>query len=323
MNKTENAPVRVLFIVGKGRSGSTILNSMLGEVPGVFGAGELRRLWDWSLRQGVRCGCGEDVLDCSLWSKVLDEGFGIRSREGDAERIQAILRDYHAVAHWHKAPRLFARRRVGGWEALRRYAATTQVLFRTIADVTGAQVVVDSSKSPLYPAVLGLVDGIDGSVVHLMRDPRAVGFSWQKIKQVHDRGEGATMPRYGPLHTSASWSLRNLTSEMIARRWPRDRVMQLRYEEFSREPRTSVGRLVELMGLPVADLPFVDEHTAVLNPNHTACGNPNRMNTGEVAIRHDNAWETQMDSRSRHIISALTWPLRHRYGYTAPEKQPA
>lgn len=315
--------VDVLFIMGKGRSGSTLLDNVLGQVPGVFSCGELTYLWDWGLRRGVRCGCGEDVLACPVWSKVLAEAVDVRSREGDAARIDALLADQHAVERWHQAPRLFTRRDPGGWETLRRHAGTLDRLYRALRDVTGARLLVDSSKTPLNPAALGLVDGVDGAAVQLVRDPRAVGFSWQRRKAWSDRDEGGEMPRFGPLHTAASWSLRNLTAEMVLRRWPSERTLTLRYEDFCESPRQTVARLVALAGLPADDLPFADEHTARLGPTHTVGGNPNRMASGEITIAPDTEWTSRISPAADRTISALTWPLRRRYGYRRPRARPS
>lgn len=313
------ATVQVLFVMGKGRSGSTLLDNVLGQVPGLFSTGELLHIWDWALGKGVLCGCGEDVLDCPVWSTVLGKGFGIRSREHDAARIEAISRDYRTVARYHQVPRLFTRRRSGRWPALRRYATATAELYRTIAEVTGAQVVVDSSKSPLNAAALGLIDGIDGAVVHLVRDPRAVGYSWARTKSWTDRTERGEMPRFGPLHTSASWTVRNLGAELVVRRWPPSRTTRLRYEDFVRNPRPNIERLLELVDMPHDDLPFRDARTVSLGPTHTVGGNPGRMSTGDVLIQTDDAWRTQQSVPSGWLISALTWPLRQRYGYAVSE----
>ena len=54
-----SAVPRVVSIVGPGRSGTTLLGEILGEVPGVFDAGELRWLWRRGLGEDRRCGCGE------------------------------------------------------------------------------------------------------------------------------------------------------------------------------------------------------------------------------------------------------------------------
>ena len=308
-------PVDVLFIMGKGRSGSTLLDNVLGQVPGVFSCGELTYLWDWGLRRGVRCGCGEDVLVCPVWSKVLAEAVDVRSRGDDAGRIDDILADQRAVERWDKAPRLFTRRGPGRWDALRRHAEVLSSVYRALRDVTGARLLVDSSKTPLNPAALRLVDGVDGAAVQLVRDPRAVGFSWQRRKLWSDRDEGGEMPRFSPLHTAASWSLRNVTAEMVLRRWPSERTLTLRYEDFCEAPRTTVARLVGLAGLPADDLPFIDESTARLGPTHTVGGNPNRMAHGEISIAPDAEWEARIGTAADRTISVLTWPLRRRYGY--------
>jgi len=52
---------RVLYILGWGRSGSTVLGNILGEIDGFFSAGELHYLWERSLVEGRACGCGRDV----------------------------------------------------------------------------------------------------------------------------------------------------------------------------------------------------------------------------------------------------------------------
>ena len=61
----------VLYIAGTGRSGSTVLAAILGEVEGVFAAGEVRYLWQRGLVEGRLCGCGVPVAECPLWSAVL------------------------------------------------------------------------------------------------------------------------------------------------------------------------------------------------------------------------------------------------------------
>jgi len=48
----------VLFIGGLGRSGSTLLDRMLGRLDDVWSVGELVHLWERGLSQNNRCGCG-------------------------------------------------------------------------------------------------------------------------------------------------------------------------------------------------------------------------------------------------------------------------
>jgi hypothetical protein len=50
------APIKTLSIVGAGRSGTTVLASILGEVEGIGSAGELRWLWEHGMGRCHRAG---------------------------------------------------------------------------------------------------------------------------------------------------------------------------------------------------------------------------------------------------------------------------
>src|SRR5688572_1255682 len=64
--------ITVLHVTGSGRSGSTLLTSTLGSVPGVFAAGEIRFLWERALVNGEPCGCGRSPHECPVWGPVLE-----------------------------------------------------------------------------------------------------------------------------------------------------------------------------------------------------------------------------------------------------------
>jgi hypothetical protein len=48
---------------------------------------------------------------------------------------------------------------------------------------------------------------------------------------------------------------------------------------------------------------------------HTVAGNADRMRSGPLTVRLDDAWRTDLPTRSRRLVSALTAPLLARYGY--------
>ncbi|MGH7857673.1 MAG: sulfotransferase, partial [Candidatus Binatia bacterium] len=190
----------VVYVAGKGRSGSTLLDRLLGGIDGWFSTGELWRLWDWGLEQGYRCGCGRCVRDCPTWRQILGVAF---ERLPDPSTM-VRLRDQ--VLSWRSAPRLL--RRAGGmrdtWPALEEYVDVQRRLYEAVAAVTESRVVVDSSKWPIEPAVLGLVPGVRVLVLHLVRDPRAVAHSWSRTKAYTDRPD-VPMDRFGVFHSATSW----------------------------------------------------------------------------------------------------------------------
>ncbi len=293
----------VLYLMGKGRSGSTLLSMALGELDGFFAAGELRFFWRRGVVEGRRCACGRPVPECEVWGPVAQ-----RLIDLDAE---AVARDAEAVYRWAAAPRLLAGRT---WAALARWSAATQQLVAAITEVTGAEVIVDSSKWPTDPGVLGQVDGVHPTSVLLVRDPRAVAWSWQRTKAHHDLDQPRDMDRYPAWHSGLSWTARNLVAEVATRRSPGPRTT-LRYEDFVADPRAALLALGDLVGRTPDVEAVLDDRTLSVTQGHTLAGNPDRFGPAEVTIRADDEWRTGLSPRDRRTVDALTWPLRRRYGY--------
>jgi hypothetical protein len=295
----------VLYLLGKGRSGSTVLTMALGEMEGFFAAGELRFFWRRGLVEDRNCACGEAISACPVWGAVAD-------RVGDLD-AEALARDSEAVYRWGAVPRLLAGR-TRGWAAFERWADATGRLVGAVAEVAGAEVVVDSSKWPTEPGVLGLVDGVAPSSVLLVRDPRAVAWSWQRTKAHHDLVEAREMDRFPAWHSGLSWTARNLVAEATARRSPGPRTT-LRYDDFVADPRAGLVDLARLAGrAPGVDAVLTDR-TLTVTQGHTLAGNPTRFGGSSVTIRPDDEWRTALPARDRRVVSALTWPLRRRYRY--------
>ncbi len=295
----------VCYVMGKGRSGSTLLNMALGELDGVFAAGELRFFWRRGLVEDRRCACGRHITTCEVWGAVAE-----RLTDLDAGQL---ARDSEAVFAWTAVPRLLAGR-TAGWDAFGRWSSATTRLVAAVAEVTGADVVVDSSKWPTEPGVLGLVDGISPYSLHLVRDPRAVAWSWQRVKTHDDFDQPREMDRFPAWHSGASWTVRNLVAGLTARRSPGPRLT-LRYEDLTADPSTTLSAIHRFLG-HTGDLgTSLQGRTLTVTQGHTLAGNPTRTGGGELSIREDEEWRTGLSRADRMVVGALTWPLRKAYGY--------
>lgn len=302
----------VLTIVGKGRSGSTLLDNALGEVPGFVTVGELYHLWDWGLMRGYRCGCGVPVPTCPFWTGVLAR---LQRRLGPLDPAE-VLRWQAEALSWRRIPRMLRLRRSRrDWAAASRYTDVTEQLYRAIAEEAGASIIVDASKWPASPAALGLVD-VDGLVLHLVRDPRAVVHSWQRHKELTDREPGAEFPRWGAVHSSLSWVGRNVTADLVRARRGSDSSLRLRYEDLVADPTGTLRNVVSrATGAADPDLTFVEGRFVTTGVNHTVGGNTNRMRPGRREIRRDDEWARTLSMRDRIVTTALTWPWMLSYGY--------
>jgi len=303
--------IKVLSINGWCRNGSTIIGNLLNEVDGFCHVGELHFLWKNAYGNGTntRCGCGLDLVRCPIWSRVLAAELpagstaelhagAVRQRQSDSLRTRHTWRVLRGGL---------------GSDARREHAGTMARTYRAIAEVTGARVIVDSTKIPGEAALLPSVEGIDPMYLHLVRDPRAVAHSWSKQKDyVH------TMT---PARSAAYWVGFNLATRAIVKRHP-ERSMVMRYEDFIQEPAAAIRSLIELCGGDPSGNP-VRGRIAELRENHTVTGNPDRFKTGATEIRaFDDAWQTELSAYAKLATLALSWPLLKRYGYALRAARP-
>jgi hypothetical protein len=303
---------RVLYLCGWGRSGTTIIDQVLGEVPGFTSVGELRSLWDTDPATHM-CGCGQVVKRCPLWAPLLR---AMEQASGYAMEDVASLRD--EVARTRHLPRLSAAaRRNGHGRASRAATAYGDVLsgiYRALAAATGSGVVVDSSKHPAEALLLAGRSDVDLTVLHVVRDPRGVAFSWSRPQGGARTGVDHP-PQQGVWHSAAWWTAWNAAIETLIRPKLRQKYVVARYEDVMVDPLRYLGPLVQLFGGAGADLPLVARDEVVLGPSHTVAGNPVRMRNGLVHLDVDRRWESQMSSGDRRLATAAALPLLAHYGY--------
>jgi Sulfotransferase family len=308
-------PTTVLYIAGTGRSGSTVLANLLGEVDGFFAAGEVRFLWQRGLVENRLCGCGDPVSECAVWREVFEVA-ALRGAPVDAAAMVRRLRDTSRMRHLPAmvAGRLIPRLDPARAEAAAPERAALAALYPAIAAVTSSRVVVDSSKLPAYAALLAATPGIDLRVVHLVRDPRGAAHSWSSHKPLTDGAARTHMEEIGPAKSSALWDVWNLAGEALLDHGP-GRYLRLRYEDFIAEPEAALSRILVMVGAADSAMPTVAGGTVHLHPNHSVAGNPDRLRSGIVRLRPDTRWLTEMPARDRRLVSAATAPLLLRYGY--------
>ncbi|WP_344139923.1 sulfotransferase [Luedemannella flava] len=291
----------VMYIGGWGRSGTTIIDNVLGAHDGVFSAGELFHLWQRGLINGRRCGCGEPVRACALWREVLRVAYG--DNPPDPRQMVVWQRE---VARARHTSRLLQRPHP--------LSDVTARLYRAIAEVTGARLIIDSSKVPSGAALLASMPGVTGYLLHVVRDPRAVAYSWQRPTRQLDLPRPALMRTHGPVDSTSHWVFWNLLVERAARAFEA-RYLRVRYEDFAAAPADVIGLMLALAGMSPASDPFEEPHRVRLGGNHTVSGNPSRFRAGLVELRADEAWRGELPGPSARAVTALAMPLLHRYGY--------
>lgn len=300
--------VKVVAITGAGRSGSTILDNILGGVAGAFTTGELRYLWSRGLIEHRKCGCSQPLPDCELWPRIVARAFpdGV-DPEAVAADMKLIRTRYTPAARFGPAARWYRNQ-------LAPLAEVMDQLYPAIAAETGARFIVDSSKLPTYTYLLGMVPSVDLRIVHLIRDPRAVAHSRARRKEQLDTAEARAMTQTGPVRSATDWLVWNTTIRSLFAAGE-DPYLLLRYEDMIEAPERSVLQVLELAGDPAAATPLLTGSRVELRGNHTVSGNPGRFQRGVVELVLDEAWRREMPRRDRIIVERITAPARRSFGY--------
>lgn len=244
---------KVIYVMGAGRSGSTILGVALGNCANIFYAGELDK---WLVRSGVpQLGGAERA---SFWEAVREDVAGAEDLfGGEAQRCLERSSALFRIREWP------ARRRLRP-----RYRRVTEELYRAIARATDEAHVVDTSHYPLRARELRTLGGIDLYLVFLVRNPQRVIASFDRRGLVVER-------RFGMLTTNAYLWLTYLVSMFVFLRHRSDRRLFLRHEDFAADP---AGVLREILDTS-------DSSAAVPDLTHLNTGIPlqgNRLLEADV-----------------------------------------
>jgi hypothetical protein len=301
----------VIYIAGSGRSGSTLLERVLGGIPGFVNVGELIDLFRRTAPRGERCGCGRAFADCPFWASV-----GARAFSGwDNDQLAAVRRLQNDVARQRHVPRLISMRLADRRfrAQLAAYGENYARLYRAIAAESGAARIVDASKWPVQALALRRA-GIDVRVIHLVRDVRGVAHSLSKqVTRPHAVEQADQMSHNVPAEAAARWLAIQGQAELLRRcGLP---VTRVRYEDFVRRPGPVVDAALAGLGLPADPswLAHVDAESVVLGPSHGLSGNPSRFRDGKITLHADEAWRDRMSRRDRLVITAIGLPFLVRY----------
>jgi hypothetical protein len=302
---------KVVYIMGHGFSGSTLLTFLLGTHPKIATIGELgiAPLSKEGLRpEDYLCSCHTPVRECGFWQRVSREmkerghEFDIWEADLDFRAHSGGLADVILRAV-QRGPVLEAARDAAlrvippARRELSRVLSRIGSLMEIVTGIKGCDTFVDASKRPERATLMRRAGFDDMWVIHLVRDGRAV--SWSSMKNLG----------VGPEEAARSWIADNHASEQARRYFPAGRWMTLRYEDLCADPLATLERIYGFIGVPAKN--GVNNFREA---DHHIIGNRMRLSSTSE-IRLDESWKQALTDEQKALIEKLVGTTNRRYGY--------
>lgn len=299
---------RMIYIAGYGRSGSTLLSTILGNHADVISVGEVAHLIsEWNQPERI-CSCGKHYRDCAFWggiSAILSPSAILAQQLYSVERFTAL-------------PRLF----MGALdqkiiETYRNYHAK---LFAYIREKSGKPIILDSSKSAWLTTsrfyTLREFLSEDVYVIHLVRDGLAIMES-QILRGKNTNIElNRSTIKGSASRTILGWRMANTTSSWLRKKIPDNRYMLLRYEDLIKHPLETTVAIGQFCGLNVSGLCSFLQKEYSFDIGHVVAGNRLRF-AGSIKLKGEVSSHpsTQFTPYQRFLFYLLGQSLQRQYGY--------
>jgi hypothetical protein len=289
--------MKVIYIMGDGRSGSTVLSIILGNHPSIESVGELNR---WPQFSGQTKPGNRKVEDEAFWKAVR-----YSYQPGEVEPDYAALVDLQGeFENYKNFPKVFLP--VLFKDQRERYNDYLFRLFCAVQSIRGREVIVDETKRPGRGYMLLRDPRLDVRIIHLVRDPRGVMYSQLKTDVEHK----FKAPPISMLH----YLIKNVMSECVRLLMTGGSVLRVRYEDLALNPEKELVRISRFIGISMDSVIHQIISGEPLTVPHLLDGNRIRHQNA-IKLRFDDEWRRKLGLVHKLIAIIMTLPLFLLYNY--------
>lgn len=280
------SPIPLICIAGTGRSGSTLLDLMLGSHSCIESAGELhnyRRFFSSAESQKRQCSCGLPLLECDFWKKVRQE---IQCSQG-TDLIDLKTPDEEAFITYNYN------------------------VFKAILQVSGKKIIVDSSKDYARIKRLERSELFEVYIIHLIRDGRAVSYS---VEKTAERAGTDEVNKTGFFQSLIKWQAKNIAIRLNFGK--RAKYICLKYEDFIDCTEDKLAKILNL-----ANLEFEPNQLEFWNVvHHQFSGNRRIRLKGKQELKKDLEYLEQLSSFKWVLGTIIAFLGLSWFGYPLTRK---
>ena len=295
--------------MGRGHSGSTVLDALLGNAESIESIGELVSGLE---RETEICSCGKAYRRCGFWLRVIAE-FRKKS-EINIELGASLMRRQAHIRRFTKY--IIARPNSQDVQVLKQI---NNAIFASLQKASGKKCIVDSSKE--HTRALFLMRFMPNvKIIHLVRNPKGIlastlyrvkegkGFKFLRRRYFSPRMTGFYMAL-----TSVNWVIGCLIAEIVKLYDP-GRVIRLRFEDLCHDTRNEMERIAKFIGHDISQVITNIESGQEMSIGHNIGGNMMRK-SGRFKFDPNAEKKRFLPYRYKILANLITWPFMLLYGY--------
>lgn len=273
--------INLVYILGPGHCGSTLLNLLLNAHDDVLGLSEVALI-----KNKLDKDEDSDLLNRPFWSEVAKCYEAKAAKSFTDLDMEPPTRSFLRLLRMRRE----LRREISGW------ARDNELLLKSISEVSGTDVLVDASKSWQRLYVLTFSESIDLKVIHLVRDGRGVVNSYRR--------------KYDLYKGMRKWMTHTLFSSIIRLQFRKSQWLQVHYESLCTEPKKKLRRICSFVGVDFN--PYMLKYRQEKDVGIS--GNRMRQNSDNEIIL-DERWKSELSKKEISMFNLLGGWLNRLCGY--------
>jgi hypothetical protein len=278
--------IKLLYIVGSGHCGSTLLDLIIGSAPEVFSTGELgfyniykeNKIYNKENPEYI-CTCGKDFNKCEIWGEVnKNSNVKIKKIFSLLESFKIILFTLFPFLPFKKSD----------------YTDDTDKLLKKLKKVIKDEDIIyflDSSKDPRRLFYLLNNPKIKVYPIHLIREAGGVAYSYNKKSRTK-----AGLKRKNFYISLLKWLGINLVTKKMLKNNPNKIV--IKYKDFCENPTKHIKLVNKKLNINIKTENFLREVNKITY--HNIDGNVLRLKKINE-IKYSNKWKNIVGVFKKHV----------------------
>ena len=288
--------ITLIYILGAGRSGSTILSTILGESEEIFNCAELMHIYNY-IYSKKKCNDGKKLSDSLFWSKVLKCYDPNKSKN-----YRALYRSSKEM----ESHTSFLKTYAGKLEknALRDYTTEQNGFIKAISSTSNSFYIVDSSKYPTRALLLQKNCDINLKIIYNIRDVRGVIHSFSKNVQTQKSFFSALF----------YYIIINIICQLTYFRFKKSERIKIKYEDLAENTRDTLLRISDFLSIDFTEIINSIENGRKIEIGAVIEGN-RMVKKRKIELYSDNEWRSKRGCFYRlfFYLSALPLMLINKY----------